>query len=121
MEQMLDLGLFKKLAEFVLMRDQTQTQWLFIEKGALSIAIEAHLRTQLSERLSLILHAINNYNQNAFEGTGRAAQERQAILLRIRQEHDFVDGIENLYRAILQRQTIVALDHKDDQRAMKPI
>ena len=121
MEQMLDLGLFKKLAEFVLMKDQTQTQWLFIEKGALSVAIEDRLRTQLSDRLSLILQAINNYNQNSFSETGRAAQERQAILVRIRQEHDFVDGIENLYRAILQRQTIVALDHKNDERAMKPV
>ena len=44
MEQMLDLGLFKKLAEFVLMKDQTQTQWLFTEKGALSVAVEDRLR-----------------------------------------------------------------------------
>ena len=69
MEQMLDLGLFKKLAEFVLMKDLTQTQWLFIEKGALSVAIDERLRLQLSERLSLILQAINNYNQNSFSGT----------------------------------------------------
>ena len=41
--------------------------------------------------------------------------------MRIRQEQDFVDGIENLYQAILQRQTIVALDHKNDERAMKPV
>ena len=87
----------------------------------MSVAVEDRLRLQLSERLSLILQAIKNYNQNSFSGTGRAAQERQAILVRIRQEHDFVDGIENLYRAILQRQTIVALDHKNDERAMKPV
>ena len=84
MEQMLDLGLFKKLAEFVLIKGQTQTQWLFTEKGALSVAVEDRLRSQLSERLSLILQAINNYNQNSFSGTGRAAQQRQAILVRIR-------------------------------------
>ena len=79
------------------------------------------MRSQLSERLSLILQAINNYNQNSISGTERANQERQAILVRIRQEQDFVDGIENLYQAILQRQTIVALDHKNDERAMKPV
>ena len=52
---MLDLGLYRKLSEYILLRDISQTRFLFQEKGSLKMEIEQRLRLQLSERINVIL------------------------------------------------------------------
>jgi len=51
--------------------------------------------------------------------TDKAQQERNAILQRIREEQDFVEGIETVYKGLLQMQTIVALNIQVDKNLDK--
>ena len=109
--EMLDLQLFRKLAEMVLARDQIQAKFLLTEKGTLKIEMDKRLRLQLNERISQILQAINNYSLSGITETWRANQEREAILIHIREEMTYLEGIECVYRALLNRQTMTALDN----------
>ena len=69
---------------------------------------------QLTERLTLILQAIKNYSvQWAFnigsEEDGQKTSDQRIILRKLHEEHEFVNGIDVVYRALLQMQTIVSL------------
>ena len=66
-------------------------------------AIDDELRTQLSDRLRVILQAINSFASGGISQTSRAQQEKRAIIQHIRQEQDFLDGIEQVYRALIHR------------------
>ena len=63
----------------------------------------------------MILQAINNYSFKGVLLEERAELEKQGILQRVREEQAFVDGIETVYRALLQMQTIVALGIQADR------
>lgn len=115
MEKLLKEELYTKLAELVLERDQSQNQFLFTQKGALTLALDTKLRTQLHTKISLILQAIKNYYLAGITATERARSEQLAILNRIREEQNVIDGIEKVYRALLQMQSIVALNIQVDK------
>ena len=115
--EMLDLELFRKLAELTLTRDALQAKFVLTEKGTLKLEVDECLRMQLTKRLSLILQAINSCSLNRVADTWQAKHERQAILLRIADEREYLDGIEAVYQALLNRQTVTALEN---QAAMRP-
>ena len=53
--RLLDLGLYRKLASCIQLRDMSQSRFLFTEKGSLKMEIEQRLRVQLSDRIGVIL------------------------------------------------------------------
>ena len=57
----------------------------------------------------MILQAIKCYSLAGITKTENAVEEREAILFRIREEQEFVEGIETVYQALLKMQTITAL------------
>lgn len=119
MERMLDLGLYGKLAEFVLLEDanQMQSRFHFTEKGALKNSLDLRLQEQLTVRIRRILQALNHYSSKGARADEEDPSEQRGILRRIREEHDFVDGIEAVYQALMQMQTIVAIGIQADSRS----
>ena len=110
-DKMLDLSLYSKLAEYVLLQENSQvsTRFQFTEKGALKNALDLRLQAQLTDRLSQILQALNHYSSKGNILDNGAEVEKRAILFKIREEQEFVNGIETVYRALLQMQTIISL------------
>lgn len=56
------------------------------------------------------MQAIKSYSVTGIIKTERAELERKAILSKIQEEQDFVDGIEAVYKALLKMQIITGLD-----------
>ncbi len=54
-----------------------------------------------TKRFKLILQAINSFAFKGVTETEQALNEKKAILLRIKEEMDLVEGIEVVYRALL--------------------
>ena len=73
--------------------------------------LDSRLRQQLDDRISLILQATNNYNLNGLTETQQAQFEKQTILQKVGQEIEYLDGVEVVYRSLLNRQTITALEN----------
>ena len=74
----------------------------------------------MSVKISTILQAINNLSSNLAAGNTKVTQQRaefeqNGILACIRREQEFIDGMETVYRALLQMQTIVALGIQSDK------
>lgn len=103
MEKILDLGLYRKLAQVVLEQDENQQNFVFTEKGALTQSLNDRLSYQIEDRLRLLLQAIKSFSVCGMSGTELTMRERNAILSKIREESEFVDGVEVVYQALLQR------------------
>jgi len=78
--------------------------------------LDQRLRQQLTERISLILQAVNSFGFGGIAETLKANQERGAILAHIAEELDYLEGIETVYRALLNRQTITAIENQANIR-----
>ena len=65
--------------------------------------IEARLRSQLNDRIRVILQALKNYSLNGIIDNEKVRHEKLAILQRIGEEQEFLDGIETVFRALLER------------------
>lgn len=107
-EQLLNRGLYIKLAEFILLKNNCGA-FALTEKGSLVRLVDRKLKEQLNDRVSLILQEIKCYSLAGITKTEKAQYERMHILGKIREEQTFVDGIVTVYQALLQRQTLTAL------------
>ena len=103
MQRLFDLGLYNKLADLILLQDASESQFLFTERGSLKAEISTRLGEDCSKRFKMILQAINSFSHKGVTETEQAHQEKKAILWRIKEEMDFIEGIEVVFRALLKR------------------
>ena len=60
-EQLLDLGLYRQLADFILI-ENSRGVFALTEKGSLVRSIDRRLKAQVSDKISLILSALKSYS-----------------------------------------------------------
>jgi len=73
--------------------------------------LDTRLRQQLSGNLAKILHAINSYSLDGITDNWQVRDKKSAILKHISDEIEQLDGLEGVYKALLNRQTITALEN----------
>lgn len=76
---------------------------------------ELHKRLQQQQaRLSVLLQAVNNFNLRGRSYTVSSTAKQTAILEHVQSEKEFVAGIDSVFQAVIQMQTLMALEMQRD-------
>lgn len=106
-ERMLDLGLYRKLAEVVMYTDANKIHFTYKVIGSLRQKLEARLATQKAEHIlgdNGVLKDIKNLTLHGMTVTQRASELKWHISRKIQREIDMIDGFKHIFRAIFTRE-----------------
>ena len=114
-ERMLELELYRKLAEVVMYMDVNKTHFTYKVIGSLREKLEARLATQKAERIlgdNGVLKDIKNLVLHGITVTQVASELKWHISRKIQREVDMIDGFKHIFRAIFTRERQQALNNQ---------
>ena len=112
---MLDLELYRKLAEVVMYTDANKTHFTYKVIGSLREKLEARLAIQRAERIlgdNGVLKDIKSLTVPGITVTQVASELKWHIARKIQGEIDMIDGFKHIFRAISTRERQQALNNQ---------